>query len=492
MLNPSEVPVPTAFAYEDLLLVPGESRVLPAEVDISTQFTQNVALNIPYSSAAMDTVTEAPMGIAMAQFGGIGVIHKNMSPEAQAAEVDKVKRSESGMIKDPITITRDKPISAALAEMNKYRISGIPVIDERMRLIGIITNRDLRFETDVDRLVGEVMTKEGLVTTTPGTTIEEARAIFQKRKIEKLPILDEDGILRGLITVKDIQKRRDYPQAAKDSQGRLLVAAAVGPGKDLDERLKALIAADVDVIVIDTAHGHSHGVLAALRKAKEMLPSGIDVVAGNVATAAATKMLIEAGANAIKVGMGAGSICTTRIISGAGMPQLTAVAECSRVAAAYGVPVIADGGIKYSGDVTKAIAAGASSAMIGSEFAGTDEAPGETTLYQGRSYKDYRGMGSDAAMRQRHGSASRYGQEQVPAEKLVPEGVEGRVPLRGPLLGVVTQYVGGLRAGMGYVGCATISELKNYSGWVQITNAGLKESHVHGVLVVKEAPNYRT
>ncbi|MGQ9778529.1 MAG: IMP dehydrogenase [Bacillota bacterium] len=470
------------LTFDDVLLVPARSEVLPREVSTATWLTKKIPLNIPLVSAAMDTVTEARLAIAIAREGGIGIIHKNMPIERQALEVDRVKRSEHGVITDPISLTPDRPISEALQLMERYHISGVP-ITVKGKLVGIITNRDLRFETNFFRPIGEVMTKENLITAPVGTTHEEAKAILQRYKIEKLPLVDEDFNLKGLITIKDIEKARQYPNSAKDERGRLRVGAAVGVHDY--ERVAALREAGVDVIAVDTAHGHSRNVLETVARIKRDYPD-LQVIAGNVATAEGTKDLIEAGADAVKVGIGPGSICTTRIIAGIGVPQLTAIAECARVAAAYGVPIIADGGIKYSGDITKAIAAGADTVMIGSLFAGTEESPGEIEIYQGRSFKVYRGMGSLGAMRE--GSSDRYFQEGQ--EKLVPEGIEGRVPFRGSLADTVYQLVGGLRAGMGYCGVRTIEELKTKTKFIRITPAGLRESHPHDVHITKEAPNY--
>ncbi len=472
------------LTFDDVLLVPAASEVLPKDVDVSTYLTRKIKLNIPLMSSAMDTVTEARMAIALAREGGIGVIHRNMSIERQALEVDKVKRSEHGVISDPIYLSPESPISEALLLMERYRISGIPVT-ENGRLIGILTNRDLRFEKDFSKPIGKVMTKENLITAPVGTTLEQAKEILQRHKVEKLPIVDEDFNLRGLITIKDIEKARQYPYSAKDGRGRLLVAAAVGVGFDGMERVDALVHAKVDVIVVDTAHGHSRPVIEMVKKIKKKYPE-IDVVAGNVATAEGTRDLIKAGADAVKVGIGPGSICTTRVVAGAGVPQVTAIYDCAQVASRYGVPIIADGGIKYSGDITKAIAAGADVVMIGSLFAGTEESPGDIEIYQGRSYKVYRGMGSLGAMKE--GSRDRYFQEGQ--EKLVPEGVEGRVPYKGPLAETVYQLIGGLRAGMGYCGTRNIQELKTKTTFLRITPAGLRESHPHDVMITKEAPNY--
>lgn len=479
--------IPEALTFDDVSLVPGRSDVLPTEVDTSTRFSRNIQLNIPISSAAMDTVTESQLAIAIAQQGGIGVIHRNLSIEAQRDEVDKVKRSESGMIVDPVTMTPERTVREALELMERYRISGVPIVREDGTLVGILTNRDLRFETRLDLPVSQVMTKENLITVPVGTTLNEAKAILQRHRIEKLPVVDENYKLKGLITVKDIQKAIKYPNAAKDSLGRLRVAAAIGAAGDFLERAEELVRARVDALVIDTAHGHSQSVIAAIKKLKSRFPE-IDIVAGNVATAEATKDLIAAGADAVKVGVGPGSICTTRVVSGAGVPQLTAIMECARAARGSGVPIIADGGIRYSGDITKAIAAGADSVMIGSIFAGTDESPGEVILFQGRSFKVYRGMGSLGAMQA--GSGDRYGQNDRQTSKLVPEGIEGRVPYKGPLAALVHQLVGGLKAGMGYCGCRRIAELQQRARFVRITYAGLRESHVHDVIITKEAPNY--
>jgi IMP dehydrogenase len=473
------------LTFDDVLLVPARSAVLPAQVETKTHFTRTIGINIPLISSAMDTVTESHLAIALAQQGGMGVIHKNLSIDRQAEEVDKVKRSESGMIVDPVTIDPDQRIQDALELMRRYRISGVPVT-KNGKLVGILTNRDLRFETRYDLPIKELMTKDNLITVAVGTTLEEAELILHKHRVEKLLVVDDEYTLKGLITVKDIQKKIKYPLSAKDGQGRLRVAAAIGSGKDYYERAKALIDAKVDVLVIDSAHGHSEGVMAALKKIKESLP-GVSVVVGNVATYEGARDLIELGADGIKVGIGPGSICTTRIVSGAGVPQITAIAECSKATRAAGVPLISDGGIKFSGDVTKAIAAGADSVMIGSLFAGTDESPGETILYQGRTFKSYRGMGSQGAMSQ--GSSERYGQEG--AGKLVPEGIEGRVPSKGPLSELVFQLVGGLRAGMGYCGAGTIGELQEKAKFLRVSPAGLRESHVHDVIITKEAPNYR-
>lgn len=477
------------LTFDDVLLVPSYSDVLPSEADVSTKFSRNIGLNIPLCSSAMDTVTEGALAIALAQQGGIGVIHKNFSIEQQAEEVDKVKRSESGMIVDPVTIEKESLVTDALAIMQRYRISGVPVTDSDGRLVGIITNRDLRFETRFDIPVSEIMTPQPLVTVPVGTTLDEAKVTLQKHRIEKLLVVDDQGHLKGLITVKDIQKAINFPFAAKDELGRLRCAAAVGATGDFLERASQLVASRVDAIVVDTAHGHSSRVIDAVRQVKSKFPH-IEVVAGNIATADAARALIDAGADAIKVGIGPGSICTTRVVTGAGVPQIYAINECVRAAAGTGVPVIADGGIKFSGDVAKAIAAGADSVMIGSLFAGTEEAPGEVILFQGRNFKTYRGMGSIGAMKK--GSSDRYSQEgTVSDSKYVPEGIEGRVAYKGTLAEMVTQLIGGLRSGMGYTGCRTINELQHDTRFVRITSAGLRESHVHDVIITKEAPNYR-
>lgn len=473
------------LTFDDVLLIPAASSVLPKDVDTSTYLTPNIKLNIPIVSAGMDTVTESRLAIAIAREGGIGVIHKNMSIERQALEVDRVKRSEHGIITDPFSLSPDHTIRDAMEIMARYRISGVP-ITVNGKLVGIITNRDLRFESDYDRPIREVMTKDNLITAPEGTTLEEAKKILQRHKIEKLPIVDKDFNLKGLITIKDIEKAKQYPNAAKDEKGRLRVAAAVGVTEDTLERTEALVKAGVDAIVVDTAHGHSAGVLRAVREIKAAFPN-LDVIAGNVATAEGTLALIEAGADAVKVGVGPGSICTTRVIAGVGVPQITAIYEAYKVAHKKGVPVIGDGGIKYSGDITKAIAAGASTVMIGSLLAGTEESPGETEIYQGRTYKVYRGMGSLGAMKA--GSKDRYFQSD--AVKLVPEGIEGRVPYRGPLSETIYQLVGGLRAGMGYCGAATVEELQKKGRFIRITSAGLRESHPHDVQITKEAPNYQ-
>jgi IMP dehydrogenase len=481
--------IPEALTFDDVLLLPGKSDVLPGNVDVASLLTRNIRLNIPLISAAMDTVTESRLAIAMAQLGGIGVIHKNLPIEAQAGEVDKVKRSESGMIVDPITVGPEQRIAQATELMERYKISGVPVTDKGGRLLGILTNRDLRFETRTDLLVSSVMTKENLVTVPVGTTLEAAKAILHKHKIEKLLVVDRENHLKGLITVKDIQKMIKYPNACKDSLGRLRVGAAVGVGAETAERAKALVDARVDVLVVDTAHGHSAGVMGTVKSLRSTFPS-IDIIAGNIGTPEAAEDLIRLGVDAVKVGIGPGSICTTRVVTGVGVPQVTAIAQCAQVARKHGIPVISDGGIKYSGDITKALAAGASSIMIGSLFAGTEESPGETILYQGRTFKAYRGRGSIGAMRK--GSADRYFQEaQASDDKLVPEGIEGMVPYKGSLQALVPQLVGGLRAGMGYCGTKDIETLRKEARFIRVTSAGLKESHAHDVVITKEAPNYR-
>ncbi|AGL01349.1 IMP dehydrogenase [Desulfoscipio gibsoniae] len=472
------------LTFDDVLLVPSVSEVLPRDVDTSTRLTKSIRLNIPLMSAGMDTVTEYRMAIAMAREGGVGIIHKNMPIERQAMEVDRVKRSEHGVISDPIYLSPDSSISEALALMERYRISGVPVTVND-KLVGILTNRDLRFEKNFQQKVGNVMTKENLITAPVGTTLEEAKEILQTYKVEKLPIVDNDFNLRGLITIKDIEKARQFPLSAKDAGGRLLVGAAVGVTADTMERVGTLVEARADVVVIDTAHGHSRGVLNTVHDVKNKFP-GLAIVAGNVGTAEGTRDLILAGADAVKVGIGPGSICTTRVVAGAGVPQITAIYDCAQEAAKYDIPIIADGGIKYSGDVTKAIAAGADVVMLGSLLAGTEESPGDMEIYQGRSYKVYRGMGSLGAMKE--GSKDRYFQENQ--KKLVPEGVEGRVPYRGTLADTAYQLIGGLRAGMGYCGTANIEELKNKAQFIRITPAGLRESHPHDVVITKEAPNY--
>jgi IMP dehydrogenase len=476
------------FTFDDLLLIPGHSAILPAEVDVRSRLSRSIQLNVPIVSAAMDTVTESATAITMARQGGIGFVHKNMSIERQALEVEKVKKSESGMIVDPISIEPDRKLYEVMEIMGKYRISGVPVV-KKGKLVGIITNRDLRFETNLDQTVEAVMTKDNLATARPGITLEESKAILHERRIEKLLVVDDEGKLLGLITIKDIEKIKKYPYACKDELGRLRVGAAVSVGTDMEERVERLISANVDVVVVDTAHGHSQGVIQALSALKKKFPR-LEVVAGNVATAEGTRSLAEAGADGVKVGVGPGSICTTRVVAGIGVPQMTAIMECAEEARKWGIPIVADGGIKYSGDVTKALAGGADSVMIGSLFAGTEESPGETILFQGRSYKVYRGMGSIEAMKE--GSKDRYFQAEVESEKkLVPEGIVGRVPYRGLLAETVYQLVGGLRAGMGYLGSRSIQELQTKPRFMQITAAGLRESHVHDVIINKEAPNYR-
>ncbi|EAK0848479.1 IMP dehydrogenase [Campylobacter lari] len=474
-----------ALTFEDVLLVPQYSEVLPKEVDIKTRLTKNITLNMPLISAAMDTVTEHRAAIMMARLGGIGVIHKNMDIASQVREIKRVKKSESGVIMDPIYIGPKASVKEALDLMAEYRISGVPVVDENKTLIGILTNRDLRFETNFDNLVENVMTKMPLITAKKGSTLDDAERIFSTNKVEKLPIVDENNHLEGLITIKDLKKRKEYPNSNKDAYGRLRVAAAVGVGQ-LD-RVKALVEAEVDVIVMDSAHGHSKGIIDTLKAIKAEF--NVDVIVGNVASAKAVKDLCEAGADAIKIGIGPGSICTTRIVSGVGVPQISAIDECAIEASKYGVPVIADGGIKYSGDIAKAIAAGASSVMIGSLLAGTDESPGELFTYQGRQYKSYRGMGSLGAMQK--GSSDRYFQEGTAQDKLVPEGIEGRVPYVGSIKSVVHQLLGGLRSSMGYVGAVDIKAFQERAEFVEITAAGLKESHVHDVTITAEAPNYK-
>src|ERR1700681_853133 len=477
--------IPEGLTFDDVLLVPSRSSVVPAETDTRTWFTRNIGFNIPVVSSAMDTVTESHLAIALAQQGGIGIIHRNMSIDKQAEEVDRVKRSESGMIVDPVTIDPEHKISDALDVMKRYRISGVPVTKDG-KLVGILTNRDLRFETRYDLPVASVMTKENLITVGVGTTLEEAEAILHTHRVEKLLVVDDHYNLKGLITVKDIQKKLRYPNAAKDAQGRLRVGAALGSAGDFLERAQELVRMKVDLLAIDSAHGHSGRVMEAIAAVKRALPE-VQLIAGNVATYEGARELIGLGIDGIKVGIGPGSICTTRVVSGAGVPQITAIAECAKAAAGTGVPLIADGGIKYSGDLTKAIAAGADCVMIGSLFAGVEESPGETILYQGRTFKSYRGMGSLGAMAQ--GSSDRYAQD--PGAKLVPEGIEGRVPYKGLLAELVYQLVGGLRAGMGYCGCQTIPELQERGSFLRVTSAGLRESHVHDVIITKEAPNYR-
>ena len=478
----------TGFTFDDLLLIPGHSAILPAEVDVRSRLSRNIHLNVPIVSAAMDTVTESATAITMARQGGIGFVHKNMSIERQALEVEKVKKSESGMIVDPISIEPGRKLYEVMEIMSKYRISGVPVV-KGGKLVGIITNRDLRFETNLDQTVEAVMTKENLATAKPGITLEESKAILHERRIEKLLVVDDEGKLLGLITIKDIEKVKKYPYACKDELGRLRVGAAVSVGADMEARVERLISANVDVVVVDTAHGHSEGVIRTVSALKKKFPR-LEVVAGNVATAEGTRSLAEAGVDGVKVGVGPGSICTTRVVAGIGVPQMTAIMDCAEEAGKWGIPIVADGGIKYSGDVTKALAGGADSVMIGSLFAGTEESPGETILFQGRSYKVYRGMGSIEAMKE--GSKDRYFQDEVESEKkLVPEGIVGRVPYRGPLAETVYQLVGGIRAGMGYLGSRSIQELQTNPRFMRITAAGLRESHVHDVIIIKEAPNYR-
>ena len=476
------------LTYDDVLLVPARSGVLPREVSVRTRLTRKIDLHIPLISAAMDTVTESEMSIATAREGGIGILHKNMTISRQAEEVARVKRSESGMILDPVTVRADQKVRDVIHLMNKYRISGIPVIDGGNRLIGIITNRDLRFEPDEEQPVSKIMTSENLVTAPVGTTLHQAERILQKHKIEKLPVVDKNGLLKGLITFKDIQKKKRFPNACKDEHGRLLVGAAVGVTVDTADRMRALVRAGVDVIVIDTAHGHSRGVLETVKMMRRLFP-GLQFIAGNVATAEGARDIIRAGADAVKVGVGPGSICTTRVVAGVGVPQLSAILECAKVTSKAGIPLIADGGIKQTGDVAKAIAAGADSVMIGGLFAGVDESPGEKVLYEGRSYKVYRGMGSIEAMKQ--GSKDRYFQDaEDDLQKLVPEGIEGRVPYKGPLGDTVYQLVGGLRAAMGYCGAPTVTDMKAKAHFIRMTDAGFRESHPHDVSITKEAPNY--
>jgi len=477
----------TAITFDDVLLVPGKSKVLPREVDLKTKLTKNIELNIPISSAAMDTVTESEMAIAIAREGGIGIIHKNLSIQKQATEVDKVKRSESGMIMKPVTLTADKKIKDATQVMSKFSISGIPIVDNDGRLIGILTNRDLRFDPDENIFIKDIMTKENLITAPIGTDLSQAEKILQKYRIEKLPVVDKNGYLKGLITFKDIQKRKSFPNACKDSFGRLRVGAAVGRAKDTIERVEELVKSGVDVIIVDTSHGHNQGVIDMVKRIKSAI--NVELIAGNVATAEATVDLIKAGVDGVKVGIGAGSICTTRVIAGVGVPQLTAVLECAKAAKKYNIPIIADGGIKQTGDVPKAIAAGADSVMIGGILAGTDETPGDKVLFEGRSYKMYRGMGSIEAMKE--GSKDRYFQDmEDDITKLVPEGIEGIVPYKGPLKDTIYQIIGGLRSSMGYCGAKDIEAMKTITKFVQITNAGLRESHPHDVKITKEAPNY--
>ena len=482
-------PIEQALTFDDVSLYPQRSEVIPRDTDVSTRFTRNVRINIPIVSAAMDTVTDARLAIALAREGGIGVIHRSMDPDRQVVEIDKVKKSEYGMVVDPITMAPEQRLYEVLEVMEKYRISGVPVT-KGGKLVGILTNRDLRFETKLDLKVGDVMTKDKLITAPVGTTLEEAKEILHRHRIEKLPVVDQEFNLKGLITIKDIEKRIKFPNACKDVLGRLRVGAAVGVGPEAMERVPMLIKAGADVLVVDTAHGHSESVLEMVRGIKRRY-SGTEVVAGNIVTAEATEDLIKAGVDAVKVGIGPGSICTTRVVAGVGVPQITAIRACVEMAGKYDVPVISDGGIKHSGDITKAIAAGAHSVMLGGLFAGTEESPGETVLYQGRTYKVYRGMGSLSAMQSR-GARERYFQDpEADVEKLVPEGIEGRVPYKGVLSALVYQLVGGLRAGMGYCGCKNIEELRTSAKFIRLTQAGLRESHVHDVIITKEAPNYR-
>jgi IMP dehydrogenase len=477
-----------SLTFDDILLIPAYSQVLPRDVDLRSRLTRKVSINIPIISSAMDTVTEAQTSISLAREGGVGIIHRNMSIKSQAQEVDKVKKSESGMIVDPLTIEPERPIHEVLALMQRYRISGFPVVKGE-HLVGIVTNRDLRFETNLQKNVSEVMTKENLVTVSEGITLEESKKLLHEHRIEKLLVVDDQGHLKGLITIKDIEKIRKYPNACKDSLGRLRAGAAVGIGPDMEERAEALLGAGADVIVVDISHGHTKGVLSAVEKLKRTFQD-IDLIAGNVATGEGASALVKAGVDGVKIGVGPGSICTTRIIAGVGVPQMTAIMNCKPVSEETGVPLIADGGIKFSGDLTKAIAAGAHCVMIGGLFAGTDESPGETIFFQGRSYKVYRGMGSLEAMKK--GSKDRYYQEDLEKQaKLVPEGIVGRVPYKGSLSASVHQLVGGLRAGMGYVGCPNIEELRQKARFIRVTSSGLRESHVHDVIITKEAPNYR-
>ena len=474
------------LTFDDILLVPKKSAIIPREVDVSTKFSRNIEINIPLVSAAMDTVTESRLAIAIAREGGIGIIHKNMSIEEQAEEIDKVKRSESGIIVEPISLTPEKKVGEAIEIMAKYHISGIPIINNEKKLVGILTNRDIRFLEDKNLRISGIMTKENLITAPLGTTLEEAKRILHKNRIEKLPIINEAFILKGLITVKDIEKVEKYPNSCKDIEGRLRVGAAVGISRDALERVEALINAKVDVIVVDTAHGHSSRVIDVIKEIKRTFD--IELVGGNVATFEGAESLIKAGVDAIKVGIGPGSICTTRVVTGVGVPQVSAIQECKRAAKKYHIPLIADGGVKYSGDITKALAVGADSVMIGSLFAGTQESPGEVVLYKGRSYKEYRGMGSIGAMKK--GSKDRYFQEEVEENKLVPEGIEGRISYKGPLSAYVFQLLGGMRSGMGYCGVRNIKELQEETKFIQITSASLRESHPHDVIITKEAPNY--
>ncbi|WBW50029.1 IMP dehydrogenase [Peptoniphilus equinus] len=473
------------LTFDDVLLLPGESDVLPNEVDLRTQLTKKITLNIPILSAGMDTVTESRMAIAMAREGGIGIIHKNMSIEEQALEVDRVKRSEHGIISDPFYLSRDNTLKDANDIMARYRISGVPIVDEAMKLVGILTNRDVRFEEDESRLIGDVMTSENLLTGRPHISMEEALLKMKERKVEKLPIIKDDGTLDGLITIKDINKMHDYPNSARDSKGRLLVGAAVGITVDMMERIKALVDANVDVLTVDTAHGHSLNVLKAIATIKEAYPD-VQLIVGNVATSDGTEALIKAGADCVKVGIGPGSICTTRVVTGVGVPQITAIMDAVEAADKYNIPIIADGGIKYSGDIVKALACGASTIMAGSLFAGCEESPGEEVIFEGRTYKEYRGMGSLAAMKA--GSSDRYFQNNT--KKLVPEGVEGRVPYKGKVSDVIYQLLGGLRSGMGYIGSATIEQIQDKARFVKITPASLVENHPHDITITRESPNY--
>lgn len=479
-----------ALSFDDVVLAPARSEVLPDEVDVATRLTGDIVLQAPLLSAAMDMVTEGRLAIAVAREGGIGVIHKNLSIEDQATEVDKVKRSESGMIVDPVTLSPDRDVGEALRIMAKYHISGLPITREG-KLVGILTNRDLRFETNLEKSVEEAMTSENLVTTHEGTTLEEAKSILHEHRIEKLPVVDEEMNLLGLITIKDIEKVAMYPNASKDDLGRLRVAAAVGVGEDLVDRAQALDERGVDAVVVDSAHGHHVDVIRAVERLREHCADDLQIIGGNVATEEGAEDMIKAGVDAVKVGVGPGSICTTRVVSGAGVPQITAIRNAYEATQRHGVPLIADGGVKFSGDITKAIAAGADSCMIGALFAGTEESPGETVLYRGRTYKEYRGMGSMGAMRERIESRERYGLQQVPEEELVPQGIEGRVPYKGPVSGVMTQLIGGLRSGMGYCGVHNIAELKEKAQFYRVTSAGLQESHAHDVTITEEAPNYQ-
>ena len=487
MMNADRMRV--ALTFDDVLLVPRRSDILPKNVDVSSRLTKKITLNIPLVSAAMDTVTESDMAIAVAREGGIGILHKNMSKETQAEQVDRVKRSESGMILNPVTLPPDRKVSEAMELMAKYKISGIPIVDDEHKLVGILTNRDLRFETDHDQLIEDVMTKENLITVPVGTTLKEAESILQKHKIEKLLVVDGNDSLRGLITVKDIQKRNQYPHATKDEHGRLIVGAAVGVVPESLERAELLVESSVDVLVVDTAHGHSERVIGMVKELKKRFPN-TEIIAGNVGTGQGTQALIDAGVDAIKVGIGPGSICTTRVVSGVGVPQITAITDCVNTAVKEGIPVIADGGIRYSGDIAKALAAGADTVMIGSLFAGMEESPGETILYEGRSYKTYRGMGSVGAMKE--GSKDRYFQDmQDESTKLVPEGIEGMIPYRGPVSDTIYQLVGGVRSAMGYCGAATLPEFKREAEFIRVSPAGVRESHPHDVKITQEAPNYR-